>query len=144
MLPHPLIHLNLARMRYDQLLDAGRRQSQFELDVMRTEAPRREVRLRASARRACALFAGRLAGYARSPKPSAESHFAHREAGGITVDLYWKHSEHDDSFRVEVVNRDEGTTFTLFPATGKEAVEVYRHPFAEAGESTGASAVRSS
>jgi hypothetical protein len=129
MVPHPLIHLKLARLRYDQLLGAAHRQSRSDLDATRDKAARTESMLGASARRACALLAGRLVIYARDPKPRVETHFAHREADGITVDLYWTHDERHDRFRVEVACRD-GHTFTVFPATGKEAVEVYHHPFA--------------
>jgi len=113
MVPHPLIHLKLARNRCDELLTTRHKHSRG-----------------ASARRACALLASRLVGCARCPRPSVETHFARREANGITVDLYWTHGEHDDWFRVEVVDHHDGRTFTLFPATGKEAVEVYHHPFA--------------
>lgn len=130
MFPHPLIHLKLARMRSDQLLTAGHRQSRFDRDAIRDDARRSVGRRAASARQACARFAARLMGYTSCPGPRVETHFAHREADGITVDLYWTHGEHDDWFRVEVVDYHSETTFTLFPATGKEAVEVYHHPFA--------------
>jgi hypothetical protein len=59
-------------------------------------------------------------------------HFAHREAAGVTVDLYWRHGEREEAFRVEVVDRCSQTAFTLHPATGKEAIAAYHHPFAAA------------
>jgi len=129
-IPHPLIHLKLAQSRCHELLTMGRRRSPA------MASPRLSERL-----------------LRHEPETrSVETHFSHREADGITVDLYWTHGVHDDWFRVEVVDRRGGTTFTLFPATGMEAVQVYHHPFAarpfptlaEAGESAGANAARAS
>jgi hypothetical protein len=137
MVPHPLIHLKLARIRCDELLTTRHRHSRIDPDAIRDEPRRGGGRRGASARRACALLAGRLVGCARCPRPSVETHFAHREANGITVDLYWTHGEHDDWFRVEVVDHHDDRTFTLFPATGKEAVEVYHHPFATTARGRG-------
>jgi hypothetical protein len=56
-------------------------------------------------------------------------HFAHREADGLTVDLYWTHGELEDAFRVDVVDRRSDTHFSLHPATGREAVDAYHHPY---------------
>lgn len=56
-------------------------------------------------------------------------HFGHRESDGIVVDLYWK-GEGDGQFRVEVVDKREGARFVLRPATGREAIQAYYHPFA--------------
>jgi hypothetical protein len=129
MVPHPLIHLQLARLRHDQLLTAGQRRSRFDLDAHREEQRRSERGTEVGAR-ACARFARRLVGHAREPRSGVQTHFAHREADGITVDLYWTHGEHGDAFRVDVIDHRNETTFTLHPATGKQAVAAYHHPFA--------------
>jgi hypothetical protein len=106
MFPHPLIVLKLARTRHDQLV------ARAQPRALRRQrgAPAPEHR----------------------PGASEASHFAHREAGGVTVDLYWAHRRFVDSFRFDVVDRRRRTGFTLRPATGKEAVEAYHHPFAAA------------
>ena len=60
------------------------------------------------------------------------NHFGHRESDGIVVDLFWSNRELEDEFRVEVVDRREGARFVLHPTTGREAIEVFYHPFAAA------------
>jgi hypothetical protein len=106
MFPRPLIVLKLAQTQHDQLVAGAQR-----------HAPRRT-----------------RGAPGDEPRPGAETatHFAHREADGITVDLYWTHRRLEDSFRVDVVDRRRRTVFTLRPASGKEAVEAYRHPFVAA------------
>ena len=56
-------------------------------------------------------------------------HFGHREAAGIVVDLFWDRRDLHDEFRVEVKDRRDGTRFVLYPATGREAVQAFHHPF---------------
>jgi hypothetical protein len=56
-------------------------------------------------------------------------HFAHRENGGIVVDLFWWRDLRDE-FRVEVEDDREGTRFVLHPRTGREAIQAFYHPFA--------------
>ena len=56
-------------------------------------------------------------------------HFGHREAAGIAVDLFWDRRDLHDEFRVEVKDRRDGTRFVLYPATGREAIQAFHHPF---------------
>jgi hypothetical protein len=60
---------------------------------------------------------------------TAANHFGHRESDGIVVDLFWDRRELEDEFRVEVVDRRNGARFVLHPTTGREAVQVFHHPF---------------
>ena len=60
------------------------------------------------------------------------NHFAHRENGGIVVDLFWDRGNLAEEFRIEVVDRREGSLFVLHPVTGREAVAAFHHPFAAA------------
>jgi hypothetical protein len=123
MFPTSMIHAELARTRQDELVKR-----------LALRQPRPE--------RAAAQSWALLKHLFPSAVPSETVHFAHREAAGITVDLYWTRRELEDAFRVEVVDRCSQTKFTLHPATGKEAVAAYHHPFAAAastGDSTGAS-----
>lgn len=96
---HPLLLLQLAQSRHDDLVANAR--------------PRGSRSNRADEHAA----------------PSMTAHFAHREAGGIAVDLYWTHGDHEDTFRVDVVDHGSRTRFTLYPTTGREAIDVYHHPF---------------
>jgi hypothetical protein len=59
-------------------------------------------------------------------------HFGHRESGGVVVDLYWNRGTPEDEFRVEVVDEREGARFVLHPATGREAIDAFYHPFSAA------------
>jgi hypothetical protein len=59
-------------------------------------------------------------------------HFGHREAAGIVVDLFWDRRDLHDEFRVEVKDRRDGTRFVLYPATGREAIQAFHHPFSSA------------
>jgi hypothetical protein len=63
---------------------------------------------------------------------TAAHHFAHRETGGIVVDLFWNRGDSEDEFRVEVEDRREGVRFVLRPATGRDAIQAFYHPFAAA------------
>ena len=56
-------------------------------------------------------------------------HFGHRETAGIVVDLFWYRRDLHDEFRVEVKDRRDGTRFVLYPATGREAIQAFHHPF---------------
>ncbi|HEU0247531.1 MAG TPA: hypothetical protein VFR38_10640 [Gaiellaceae bacterium] len=60
---------------------------------------------------------------------SEPTHFAHREANGLAVDLFWD-PEDEHAFRVEVADRLSGNGFVLFPRSGRAAVQAFRHPFA--------------
>jgi hypothetical protein len=57
-------------------------------------------------------------------------HFGHREGGGIVVDLFWTRRACVDEFSVEIEDRRDGTRFMLHPATGREAIHAFYHPFA--------------
>jgi hypothetical protein len=61
---------------------------------------------------------------------AATTHFGHREADGIVVDLFWDRGELNDEFRVEVEDRRAHARFVLRPTTGKEAIQAFYHPFA--------------
>jgi hypothetical protein len=63
---------------------------------------------------------------------STADHFGHRESNGIVVDLFWNHGRLEDEFLVEVADEREGTRLVLHPATGKEAIQAFHHPFAAA------------
>ena len=63
---------------------------------------------------------------------STADHFGHRENDGIVVDLFWNRETFDDEFRVEVVDERGGAQFVLHPATGREAIEAFYHPFSAA------------
>ena len=66
---------------------------------------------------------------------SGTDHFGHREAAGIMVDLFWDRRDLGNEFRVEVEDRRDGTRFVLHPATGREAIQAFHHPFsASAGK----------
>jgi hypothetical protein len=58
----------------------------------------------------------------------AANHFGHRESAGVVVDLYWDGGE--DGFRVEVMDRGRRARFVLRPATGRDAIDAFYHPFA--------------
>ena len=58
----------------------------------------------------------------------ARTHFGHREAVGIVVDLFRNRDELEGEFRVEVEDRGDGR-LVLQPATGREALQAYYHPF---------------
>jgi hypothetical protein len=60
------------------------------------------------------------------------NHFGHRESGGLVIDLFWDPGQPEDEFRVTVEDRREGALFVLHPATGREAIEAYYHPFSAA------------
>jgi hypothetical protein len=72
---------------------------------------------------------------------SAANHFAHRESGGLVVDLFWDHGQLEDEFRVSVEDRREGARFVLHPATGRAAIEAYHHPFSAASVALSGKAV---
>ena len=55
-------------------------------------------------------------------------HFGNREAAGIAVDLFWDGCDLHDQFSVEVKDRRDGTRFVLYPATGRETIQVFHHP----------------
>jgi hypothetical protein len=59
-------------------------------------------------------------------------HFAHRENGGIVVDLFWWR-ELRDEFRVEVEDERKRTRFVLHPRTSREAIQAFYHLFSTAG-----------
>ncbi len=61
---------------------------------------------------------------------SERTHFAHREASGLAVDLFWDPNDLEHEFRVKVADRGGGTGFVLFPTSGPAAVEAFHHPFA--------------
>ena len=63
---------------------------------------------------------------------STTNHFGHRESNGVVVDLFWNRGSIDDEFRVEVVDEHEGASFVLHPATGREAITAFYHPFSTA------------
>jgi|GEM_PF-4784493 len=63
---------------------------------------------------------------------STADQFGHRENDGIVVDLFWNRALLEDEFRVEVVDRRKGARFVLHPATGREAIEAFYHPFSVA------------
>ena len=56
-------------------------------------------------------------------------HFGHREAAGIMVDLFWHRHDLRDEFRVVVNDSRDRTRFVLYPATGREAIRAFHHPF---------------
>jgi hypothetical protein len=62
----------------------------------------------------------------------AAIHFGHREAGGVVVDLFWDRGNLENEFRVEVEDRRDGARFVLYPRTGREAIQAFRHPFGAA------------
>jgi hypothetical protein len=62
------------------------------------------------------------------------NHFGHRENNGLAVDLFWNRSDLEQEFRVEVEDKLEGVRLFLYPATGKEAMHAFHHPFAAAAE----------
>jgi hypothetical protein len=64
---------------------------------------------------------------------AAGTHFGHREACGIVVDLFWNRRELKDEFRVEVEDKREGARFVLHPTTGREALQAFYHPFSSGG-----------
>jgi hypothetical protein len=62
------------------------------------------------------------------------NHFGHRENAGLVVDLFWKRDDLRDEFRVEVEDRRRGDRLLLYPATGREAIHAFHHPFAAEAE----------
>ena len=63
---------------------------------------------------------------------TSDTHFGHRESGGIVVDLFWDRRTVVDEFRVVVEDRGEGARFVLYPTTGSEAIQAFYHPFSAA------------
>ena len=61
--------------------------------------------------------------------PMVSHHFAHRDSGCISIDLFWDRGERD-AFRVRVTDRRLGRTFVLARATGAAALDAFYHPFA--------------
>jgi hypothetical protein len=61
---------------------------------------------------------------------SERTHFAHREAHGLVVDLYWDPADVSHEFHVHVVERGSGAGFVLEPTSGRAAIEAFHHPFA--------------
>ena len=68
----------------------------------------------------------------RTPPPPAtvSHHFAHRDTGCISVDLFWDRGGDGDTFRVHVTDGRFGRTFVLSRATGAAALDAFYHPFA--------------
>jgi hypothetical protein len=64
----------------------------------------------------------------------AENHFGHRESDGLAVDLFWSRDDVKHEFRVEVEDKLVGVRLFLYPASGKEAMHAFHHPFAAAAE----------
>jgi hypothetical protein len=62
----------------------------------------------------------------------AATHLGHREAGGVVIDLFWDRGNLVNEFRVEVEDRRDGARFVLYPQTGREAIQAFRHPFGAA------------
>ena len=118
MVLHPSIHREIARQRQADLLASGQRH--------RSAQP---LRPRRSPPVAPVLSSDR-----RSEQAEAtDNHFAHRESGGIVVDLFWDHHGlRGDAFRVEVEDRRDGARFVLYPVTGSEAIRAFHHPFVAA------------
>jgi hypothetical protein len=60
----------------------------------------------------------------------AGTHFGHREAEGIVVDLFWeRRGRRETEFRVEVEDKRDGARFVLHPTSGREALQAFYHPF---------------
>ena len=60
---------------------------------------------------------------------AAANHFAHRQTDGIVIDLFWDRGDLEDEFRVEVHDRREGVRLVLYPKTGRDAIQAFRHPY---------------
>jgi hypothetical protein len=113
--PHPSIHLEVARQRHQDLL-AG--------------AECRWIADASDGNRAWPPSGRKDAVEVRSVQTPA-NHFGHRETDDIAVDLFWSRRVGDE-FRVEVEDRRERVRFVLYPTTGKAAVHAFYHPFAVA------------
>jgi hypothetical protein len=55
---------------------------------------------------------------------------AHRSNDGLDVALLW--SKATDSLAVTVLDERSGTAFELVVESGRQALDVFRHPFAHA------------
>jgi hypothetical protein len=125
MFEHSVVHLELARQRQQNLLAAAeRRRHLTEAD---DHPSRRPVR----------GSSGAATEHSRRRRRWEEvlgggNHFAHREADGVVVDLFWEHKRLENAFRVEVGDKRAGTHFVLHPITGGEAIQAFYHPFAAA------------
>jgi hypothetical protein len=65
------------------------------------------------------------------PAPAIVSHhFAHRDTGSISIDLFWDRDGKGDTFRVSVTDWRFGRTFVLSRTTGAAALDAFYHPFA--------------
>jgi hypothetical protein len=126
---HPDIHREIARQRHqDLLVDADRR-------PLAKASPRAEGRLAGTAEQRERLATQRDAdGVLREEAQvtGAAHHFGHREAGGVVVDLFWDRGNLESEFRIEVEDRRNGARFVLYPQTGRDAIQAFRHPFGAA------------
>ena len=62
------------------------------------------------------------------------NHFGHRESSGLSVDLFWNRGDLEHEFRVEVEDKLGEARLLLYPASGKEAMHAFYHPFAAAAK----------
>ena len=129
MLIHPDVHREIARQRHQDLLaDADRRRlakRREELAGRLASAAEQRARLATQRDAECVLRE-------EAQVTGAATHFGHREAGGVVVDLFWDRGNLESEFRVEVEDRRDGARFVLYPQTGREAIQAYRHPFGAA------------
>jgi hypothetical protein len=126
---HPQTHLEIARQRHEDLLvEADRRRLAKASEGLGCIWPARQSSASTSRtqRDSDGVFTGgpRVKGTA--------THFGHREAGGVVVDVFWDRGSLVNEFRVEVEDRRDGARFVLYPQTGREAIQAFRHPFAAA------------
>jgi hypothetical protein len=129
MVPHPLIHRELVDAQRNQLLESAMKRHRLRACLAGKRPPRVRTACETNLRRSRTSLATRFLSRRRNVTSVTPIHFAHREADGITVDLFWSHSECQDAFRVDIVDRRRDIEFILRPATGKEALEAYHHPF---------------
>jgi hypothetical protein len=129
MLIHPIIHLEIARQRHQDLLAGAERRRIAEAlgEMRRRDSADRHTR-NTTSDRASSTANGKCEGV-----PTAADHFGHRDGGGIVVDLFWNRGELKDEFRVEVEDVREGVRFILHATTGREALQAFYHPFSMVG-----------
>jgi hypothetical protein len=127
MLIHPDIHREIARQRHQHLLaDADRRRLVRRREGLAGVRPARQTSACATQRDSDCILRE------EAQVTGAATHFGHREAGGVVVDLFWDRGNLENEFRVEVEDRRDGARFVLYPQTGQEAIRAFRHPFGAA------------
>jgi hypothetical protein len=137
-LVYPIFRVELARQRQQNLVAAADRHWQsLDADSQGSRTPTRVSSGSATSPSRKEIESARCKHpqhrWRRDDMLIGRNHFAHRETGGVVVDLFWDCRRLENEFRVEVADRRAETRFVLHPVTGKAAIQAFYHPFATSG-----------